>query len=80
MPCNPEEYLSSQYGENNWKKPLKNDYFNHNSIKYYKDWSDKEWPRVIKWYNIYTGEVDVNKTLYNLNRFSKFEIKLTDLN
>ncbi len=56
-----------QYGKNNWKHPLKKKYFNHDSIKYNRDWTNKEWPFIIRRYNILTHKLDVNKTLAVIN-------------
>ena len=42
---------------------MKKKYFNLNSIKYYRDWTNEEWPFVIRRYNIYTHELDVKKTI-----------------
>ena len=74
VPCNPEEYLSLQYGKDKWKLPLKEGYFNYNSINFYKEWTDDEWPNAVRWYNT-VGEVDVQKTLNDLNRNAKIPIK-----
>ncbi len=68
VPCNPEEYLSYQYGADRWRTPLQDQYFNYNSINFFKNWTDSEWPYCIRWYELETGEVDVAKTLSDLNK------------
>ena len=69
VPCNPEYYLSQQYGEEKWRKPLVDGYFNGRSIKLFRNWTNDEWPYVVRWYKS-SGELDVNKTLNEINRFS----------
>ena len=75
VPCNPEEYLSFQYGKDKWKKRLIRDYFNHNSISFYKYWSDDEWPHVVRWYNFRTGELDFYRTILAINEHAKTHLK-----
>jgi hypothetical protein len=74
VPCNPEKYLSFQYG-NKWRMPLQNDYFNYGSIGFYKIWSDEEWPYVIRWYNMNNGSFDYAKSLRDTNNYAKVAYK-----
>ena len=74
VPCNPEKYLSFQYG-NKWRMPLQKDYFNHGSIGFYKIWSDEEWPYVIRWYNMNNGLFDYAKSLRDTNNYAKVAYK-----
>ena len=70
VPCNPEEYLSYQYGKDRWKIPMKDDYFNQGSIGYVKTWSDEDWINVTRWYKYMgSGEFDKEKSLKETNKF-----------
>lgn len=69
VPCNPEEYLSFQYGEDKWRIPMKNHYFNYDSIGFYKFWPDDEWPYVVRWYDLKTGIFNEEKTLMAINKY-----------
>jgi hypothetical protein len=40
VPCNPEEYLSFQYGKDKWRHPKKDKYFNYDAIGFFKYWSN----------------------------------------
>ena len=68
VPCNPEEYLSHQYGHEKWRTRLQDKYFNYKSISFYKNWTDQEWPYAVRWYNLETGEINVEKTLLDINK------------
>ena len=71
VPCNPETYLSHQYGKNKWRKPMKEKYFNYDSIGYFKTWPNDEWPYVIRWYDLKTGELDIEKSLWDINKYAE---------
>jgi hypothetical protein len=68
VPCNPEFYLSKQYGEDRWKIPLTDKYFNYDSISFYKNWTNDEWPYAVRYYDLVTGDISVERTLEELNR------------
>ena len=70
VPCNPEAYLSFQYGENKWKMPLKDNYFNYDSIKFFKNWSEQDWPFVVRYYDFRTRELLDKETLEYINKFA----------
>lgn len=69
VPCNVEHYLSYMYGTN-WNTTMKENYFNHKTLKLYKKWSDIEWPNVLRYYNYKSGKFDREMTLRHLNNFS----------
>lgn len=71
VPCNPEEYLSFQYGKDKWKKPMKEKYFNFEAIFFFKYWTDEEWPYVVRWYNLFNGTFDPAKSLAETNQYAK---------
>ncbi len=53
VPCDPVEYLNLEYGEaNNWIFPKSKNYTWSNLDKQHTNWTDKEWPHAIKFYNI----------------------------
>ena len=54
---------------------MKKDYFNEYSIKYFKKWSDKEWPHIIKSYNSKTGKLDNYASLKEINKYSNIIYK-----
>ena len=74
VPCNPEDYLSFQYGEKKWKQPLFEKYFNLKSIKHMKNWSDSLWPYVQRHYDFNNGELLTQLTLKRINEFAKPQI------
>lgn len=67
VPCNPEKYLSFQYGEEKWRNPMPVHYFNFKSIIRLPDWTDDEWPYVVRYYKK-NGDVDTITTLTVLNK------------
>ena len=75
VPCNPEEYLSFQYGKDKWRNPMKEKYFNYNAIGFLKFWTDKEWPHAVRWYDIRTGKLNFHKTLSTINQYLEIPIK-----
>ena len=76
VPCNPEEYLSFQYGKDKWKIPTKSDYFNSESIKFLKTWSDEDWINVVRWYKyLDNGEFDHERSLEKTNKHLNKSIK-----
>jgi hypothetical protein len=76
VPCNPEAYLSFQYGENNWKKPLLENYFDSGSIGYFKNWADQEWPYAVRYYDFISGKLRDNATLEYINKFADNKLKV----
>jgi hypothetical protein len=73
VPCNPEEYLSFQYGKDKWKIPNKDYHFNLDAIKFYKTWNDQEWPFIIRWYDVH-GNLDELRTIDAINEHAKVPI------
>jgi hypothetical protein len=70
VPCNPEEYLSFQYGKDKWRKPFKYGYFNMETFNDSKTWSDQDWPHVLKYYYRRDGKFSYDQTLDAINKFA----------
>ena len=47
---------------------MQDKYFNTDQIKLYKNWTDQEWPFAIRWYDLKTGNISVEKTLKDINK------------
>jgi hypothetical protein len=49
IPCDPVSYLDKEYGPG-WKSPQSKNY-TWSNVQYWKNWSDIEWPRAVKYYD-----------------------------
>ena len=51
IPCDPVSYLDKEYGPG-WRSPQSKNY-TWSNVQYWKNWSDIEWPKAVKYYDKY---------------------------
>ena len=79
MPCNPNAYLTHEYGpRENWLVPTVKKYSWTNLERKFKIWSHKQWPYAVKFFSK-NGTFEVAQTLGFINAHGKLNLtKLPD--
>lgn len=67
VPCDPVKYLDKEYGPKLWESPQSKNY-TWTNVVFWKNWSDSDWPRSIKYYDK-NGNLLKNKILEYVNKF-----------
>lgn len=67
VPCDPVKYLDKEYGPKRWESPESKNYTWKNVV-FWKNWSDSDWPRSIKYYDK-NGYLMKEKILEYVNKF-----------